>query len=155
MSGTTKRSNDMSKMHEQFATDSEREKTGVWLDYGDFMVKIARAGGSNKMYQKKLDRLTRQYRRAIATETLDPEVAEDLLRRAYASAVILYWKTKVDGEFQQGISDKDPEKPLLPVTKENVLATLRELHDLFLDIQSQAQSMALFRTALRDEASGN
>lgn len=141
-------------MYHQFETDSDQEKKGVWLDYSRFQVRVARAGGANKKYQLALDRITKQYRRAIATETMDPDVAEDLIRRVFAQTVILDWKVKVGDEFKQGIEQKDSDE-LLPFTPENVLATLRALPDLSDDIQAGARNSTLFRSALREEIGKN
>lgn len=144
----------MSGMYEQFQTNKQREKEGVWLDYTSFMVRVARAGGSNKSFQKKMEQLTRPYRRAIATGTMEDEQAETLMRQAYAEDVILDWKVKqADGSYLQGI--EGPNKELLPFTPENVQATLQALPELFADIREQAGTMTLFREGLREEAAGN
>lgn len=142
-------------MYKQFQTDSAREKEGVWLDYGDFRVRIARAGGANKEFQKSLERITRRYRRAIATDNLETELADDLVRQVYAKTVILDWETKVGEEFKRGIEPDDGGAELLPVTQENVLATLRALPDLFSDIQDQARSSVLWRSAIKEDLAGN
>ena len=144
----------MNSMYEQFETDVEREKSGVWLDYGAFRVKIARAGGSNKPYQKAMERISRSHRHAISADTLDAELADDLVRRVFAQTVILEWESKVDDEFMSGIEQKDSDE-LLPFSRENVLLTLRALPTISEDIQAQARGIALFRSALRDEISGN
>lgn len=141
-------------MYKQFQTDLNREQAGIWVNYSEsFKVLIARAGGSNKAFHKRLEVLTREYRRAISTGTMDPELAEDLMRRAYAETVILGWKVKQDGEWVDGI--ESPDEALLPVTPENIAATLKALPELYADIREQATSMVMFREALREEAAGN
>jgi len=141
-------------MYQQFKTNEADEKNGVWIDYGEFRVRIARAGGANKDFQKALERLARPFRRAIATDSLPAEKAEEMLRAAYAKAVIRAWETKVDGEFMPGI--ESPEGgDLLEPNEENILATLQALPDLYADLKDQAGSWALFKSALREEASGN
>ena len=40
----------MNTMFDQFETDPVLESEGIWIDYGAFRVKIARAGGANKKY---------------------------------------------------------------------------------------------------------
>jgi len=141
-------------MYDNFKTDSKSEKEGVWLDYGEFRILICRAGGANKAYQKKLDRLTRPYRRAIATESLDPDVSIGLLHKAYAHAVIKSWETKDSkGKMKAGI--EQPDGSIAPVTKAALEEALKALPDLFMDIKEQAEGIALFRAALREEASEN
>lgn len=141
-------------MYQQFKTDPAVEKEGIWLDYGDFRVRVARAGGANRKWQKTLERLSRPYRRAIATNTIAPETAENIMREAYAEAVITDWNVKVNGEWVKGIENPEGED-LLDVTKENVLTVLQNLGTLYEDIQAQAQSWALFKADIREEAAGN
>ena len=141
-------------MYENFETDKKCEREGVWTDYGQFRVRLSRAGGANKDFQKVLDRLTRPYRRAIATDTLDNEVANELLRRAYAKAVIQGWETKIDDEFVSGIESPDGED-LIDVSQESIVKVLADLPDLFIDLQGQATSLALYRASLQEDASGN
>lgn len=144
----------MSRMREMFQTDDRTEREGVWLDYGDFRIRVSRAGGSNKRYQKALEEESRQHRRAIDLGIMDNDLAEDLLRRVYAKTVVRGWQVKDEqGEWQDGIEAEDGS--LMPVTEENVLATFRELPDLFADVQEQASRIALFRAKAREEASGN
>ncbi|MCP4897719.1 MAG: hypothetical protein GY906_12165 [bacterium] len=141
-------------MFENYETDKVSEREGIWIDYGEFRVRIARAGGANKNFQKALERMSRPYRRAIATDSLDNEVAEGILRKAYAKAIILAWETKVDDELQPGIEQKDSDE-LMEFNEDNVAAVLKALPDLFRDLQEQAGSMALFKSHLREDAAGN
>lgn len=142
-------------MYKSFETDKDIERQGVWLDYGQFRIRIARAGGANKDFKKVLDRLTRPHRRVIANDSMDEAVAAGILRRAYAKAVILDWETRDKaGDLQEGIEQKDSDE-LLPPSLENIVITLRALPDLFTDIQEQATSSALYKATLRDDAAGN
>jgi hypothetical protein len=141
-------------MYSQFKTDKQRENEGVWLNYGSFMVRVARAGGANKNFTKKMDVLTRPVRRAINQGLLDDEQADELLRQGYAEDIVLDWKVRQDdGSYLQGI--ESPDGTLLPFSTENVMETLKALPELFSDIREQAGNMTLFREALREEASGN
>jgi hypothetical protein len=141
-----------------FKTDEKIEQQGLWLDYGDTRIRIARAGGANKKFAKVLDRKTKPYRRALAAGTMDNDRADTILRETYAESVILDWQTKVGGDWISGIDPEDAHLPageLLPVNSDNVLLVLTALADLYLDIQSQAQSIALFRAELDEAAAGN
>jgi len=141
-------------MYEQFATDENLEKKGIVLDYGEFRVTIARAGGSNKKYARVLEAKTKPYRRAIQTETMQNEKAMDLVKEAYADAVILNWETKVEDDWKVGIENPDGGD-LLPFNRDNVLATFVSLPDLFLDIQEQSNKVGLFRAQLTEDDTGN
>lgn len=137
-----------------FGTDPKVERDGAWLDFGEFRVRVARAGGANKSYQRALEEESREHRRVIELNALDPELAEDILRRVYARAVVRDWETKRDGEMVQGIELEDGAE-LLPVNPENVLAAFRAFPDLFSTIQADAASIAMFRAGLRESAAGN
>ena len=143
----------MGNMYETFRTDGDAEQNGIYIDYGSFRVKVARAGGTNKAYQRELERLSRPHRRAIATEMFENEQALALLRAAYARTVIKAWEVKTDDGWQSGIESRTGE--VLPFNEANVLATFGELPDLFTDLMEQAGKAALFRASLREQAAGN
>ena len=143
----------MGSMYEYFATDEESEKNGVVIDYGNFRVTLARAGGANKKFQRVLELKSRPYRRAIQTEMLDPDVATKILLEAYAEAVVRNWEVKVQGEWRSGI--EGPEGELLPFNEGNVLSTYERLPDLFDEHREQASKAALYRASLREAAAGN
>ena len=145
----------MSNMYDLFRSDANAEKEGIALDYGEFRVTIARAGGANKRYAKLLNLMAKPYQRLIQLDQLDNEKALDILKEVYADCVVKNWEVKSeDGEWVTGIESPDGGG-LLEVTKTNVLATFMALPDLFADVREQAEKGALFRSALREEASGN
>lgn len=141
-------------MYEQFKTDVSLESRGVEIDYGEFRVTIARAGGANKKYARVLEAKTKPFRRAIQTETMNEERARELLVETYAEAVIVNWETKVDGKFQMGIEAPNGGK-LLSVNVKNIALTLMNLPDLFTDLQAQANRVALFREVILEADAGN
>lgn len=145
-------------MYKNFQTDANLEKNGITIDYGDFRVLIARAGGANKKFAKVLDAKTKPYRRAIQTESIETDRIMEILKEAYAECIVLNWETKVvdkDGkeEWKKGIEDQDGK--LLDFTKENVVTTFKNLHDLFLDIREQSEKSSLFRQVVRETEAGN
>jgi hypothetical protein len=135
-------------LYSQFATDTNQEKDGIFLQYGTnskglpVRIKIARAGGSNARFAKILERETKPYRRQIQMETLDEETGQIIQRRVYAKAVILGWENVED---KAGVA--------IPFTEENVIKVLTDLPDLFIDIRECAAKAALFRSdALESDA---
>lgn len=149
-------------IYKQFKTDETLERNGIVIDYGEARVTMARAGGANKRFAKVLEAMSKPYRRAMQAETMDNDKAIDILRQVYAKTIILLWETKVlvkggkDGkdeyEWKRGIESPDGGD-LLPFNEENVILTLRALPEIFLDLQEQANKLALFReTILQDEA---
>lgn len=143
----------MSGMYKQFGTNKNLERTGVAIDYGPFRVTIARAGGSNKDFDKLIEAKTKPFRRAIQTNTIEREKVISIAREAFAQTCIKNWETKVDGEWKVGI--EAPDGSLLPMTYENILKTLEALPDLFTDLQEQAASVALFQQGEREEDAKN
>jgi hypothetical protein len=160
-------------MYKQFQTDANLEKAGVDLDYGDFIVTIARAGGANKRFEKVLEAKTKSVKRAIQTDTLDNERGKAILRDVYAEAVVLKWAVKVKADakgkpleplqvaqegdehtvFVEGI--EGPNGDVMAASTENIAATFKALPDLFADIQEQAQKVALFRQAVQEAEAKN
>lgn len=141
-------------VYASFKTDKGLEETGIWLDYGPFRVRIARAGGANKRFARTLEAKTRPYQRAIKTETMDNAVAERIMRETFSTVVIIDWETKNEaGEWEKNL--QLPDGSMAPPTPENISKVLEELSDLFIDIQEQAQKAANFRDAQRDANAGN
>jgi len=141
-------------IYDQFKTSPELEQNGIVIDYGSFRVRVARAGGTNKRFQRLLEAKIKPYRRAMATDTMDNDRGMEILREVYAEAVVLDWETKVDGKFEKGIDNPDGGK-LLPFNAKNVLATFNNLPDLFTDIKEQSDKAALFRETAREEEGKN
>lgn len=140
-------------LYSQFKTDAKLETTGIVLDYGDFKVTVARAGGANKKFARLLNAKTKAYKRAIQTDTMDEEVGAKIIREVYAETVILNWETKVDGKFKQGIEAQDGK--ILPINAKNIIETFENVPEVFSDIQQQASSFALFREVILEEDSKN
>jgi len=140
----------MGNMFDTFETDSTLETGGVCIDYGDFRVKIGRAGGANKRYLSFAESKTKPFRRAIAAGTMPEERSRALLFEIYAKTVVLDW------EIAEGVDDKTGETKwkqgihkkgggTIPFTEENLVMTFKLLPAIFFDLQSAAESIALFR----------
>lgn len=127
-------------LYKTFKTDENLETAGVNLNYGknskgaDILIKVARAGGSNKAYSKALTNKTRPIRRQIQTGTMSEEAMQSLIREVYAETVVIGW---------EGVEGPDGEA--IPFSVENVKKVFSDLPDLFADVQSQAQEIAIFR----------
>lgn len=120
-----------------FGTDKDVETQGIELDYGDFWIKVARAGGANKKYNRVLEAVSKPYRRAIANGTLPNDKANEILKEVYAKAVVLDW----GGD---GMVDVDGITPL-QFSAANCLALFNRLPDLFDDVKAQAESFVNFK----------
>src|SRR3546814_8248505 len=65
----------MASPYELFGTDTKSEKDGIILDFGEFWLRIARAGGANKKFGRVLDAKMQPHRRAMQSGTLDDDLA--------------------------------------------------------------------------------
>lgn len=137
-------------LYKNFATDQNVERNGVVLQYGynskkePIEIRVARAGGSNIQFAKRLEHELRPYKRMIANETMDPKQAEKILISVYADTVVLGWS---------GVEDR--EGNAMEFTKDNVVKLFTDLPDLFADVQKQSQNAALYRADIREDEAGN
>lgn len=144
-------------LFKQFKTDAEVEKKGILLDYGPnkdlepvdgvhprIAIRVARAGGSNEAYLKRLEARAKPLRRQIQMETVDRTQLEQLVKDVYAETVVLGWEnvTDVDGK-------------LMEFNKQNCIKLFEALPDLFQDIQEQSQRAALYRASIREDDAKN
>ena len=139
-------------MYSSFKRNDRMEQEGIQIPYGGFKVTIARAGGANKKFIKIMEQKSHPHRRAIATETLDENLATELLYEAYAEGIVLDWFTETKdedgegtGEYVQGIEGPDGE--IMKFNQENVIATFHALPELFLEIKGQAETAGLFKAS--------
>lgn len=141
-----------------FRSDTAAEVEGKVIDYGEFRVTIARAGGSNKAYNRLLESLTKPYRRAIQLETLPDAVSEKIMKEALAKAVVLNWELREVDEktgaetWSQGIEDPDTGD-VLPFNADNVLKVFQhpEVQNLYNDLNTMARKESLFLQTRREE----
>lgn len=140
-------------MYDTFETDATMEQEGVFLDYGDFRIRIAHAGQGNSKYIKYAEKKLKPVRKAMEAGALGNERSMSIMIDIYAETIILDWQVRNDDSWKTGIEARDGS--VIQFTKENVETTLRALPNLFLDIQQQAQSIANFRRAELEEEAGN
>lgn len=140
----------MSSLYRQFQANGDLEKKGVLLEYGmnnaglPITIRIARAGGSNDRFVKRMEAKVKPFRRQIQTETMDGELAKRLVREVYAETVVLGW---------ENVEDKDGNP--LDFSVANAIALFTDLPDLFADVQEQAGRAALFREQNLEAEAGN
>ena len=145
-------------LFKQFKTDSKVEKEGILLDYGPnkdlpanadgshpvIMIRIARAGGANDAYNKRIEALSKKHRRKIQNDALEIAELREMTMHAVADTVILGWENVTD-------EDGNP----MPFSRDNALKLFKQLPDLFNDVQEQAAKAALFRAHVREDDLGN
>jgi hypothetical protein len=137
-------------LYNNFKTDESLEKTGIVLEYGEnsegkiIGIRIARAGGSNKLYASRLEALTKGYRTQIESGAIEKSTVDRIMRQVYADTVVLGW---------ENVEDKDG-KPL-EFNKDNVIQLFTDLPDLFDDVRSQATKWSLFRKVEQERDAKN
>lgn len=131
--------------YNQFSTDQNLETGGIEFDLGSAGVfRLARAGGRNKRFTKRLEEVTKPYRRQIQSGTFTNEVAEGLLQQVFAETVLLGW---------EGVTDANGNG--LPFSQQNARKLFSDLPELFRALQEAAQDVALFRAAAMESDLGN
>lgn len=147
-------------LYSTFNSDEALETQGVEVDYGEFKLNLARAGGANHKFSKVANNKIKPYRRMMEHGTLPQDLDNKLTAEIYAETVILGWWTKrpahedadADG-WVNAIEDKDGG--LIPATRENVCKTLEALPDLLRAVMEQAQDVSLYRNEDREDDLGN
>lgn len=140
----------MTSLYKQFTTDGELEKNGVLLEYGfnsknlPITIRIARAGGANTQYAKRMEIKVKPFRRQIQTETIEKNQLDKLIRDVFCETVVLGW---------ENVEDENGND--LPFSLEAAIKLFTDLPDLFADVQEQASKASLFRTDIKEANAGN
>ena len=142
-----------SPLRKMFETVPSLEEQGVVLNYAPGVeILVARAGGSNKKFNRVITRLSKPHRRAIEAEILDEAIGNALLVDAYVTAIIKGWKGITKDLITHNSADAEEE---LPFTKENVASLLTEQPNLFTDIQKVAENMRAYRIEVLESEAKN
>lgn len=137
-------------LYKQFKTNSNLEKDGIIIEYGHtdqgkpIQIKIARAGGANTAYSRVLEAKVKPYRRQIQNETIERETMTGIMREVYAETVVIGWSNVQNAQGED-----------LEFNRENVIQLFTDLPELFEDIQSQANNVAIFRETILEEEAKN
>ena len=133
-----------------FETDRAAEQEGVWVEYSandDGTVpgfKLARAAASNSHYKRVLERKMRPHRRALELKAMSDAKAEELLMEVFVEALLLDWRN---------VQDRDGA--VLAYCNEEAIQLMRDLPDLYADLNTKAQDMVLYLMAEREAVAGN
>ena len=132
-------------LYSKFLMSEDAEQKGIELDYGEgTIIRVARAGGSNKRYQKALERVSRKYKRQLQLDILSTAESNAIMKEVFAETVVLSW---------EGVTDL--EGKAIPFSKAACLKLFDDLPDLFNDVQEQASNQAIFREDIREADAGN
>ena len=137
-------------LFDQFKTDQLRETKGILLEYGAnadgtiIGIRIARAGGANKRFEKRMEGETKPIRRQIQNETIENAAVLKMMHKVWAETVVLGW---------ENVQEEDGK--VIPFSVSACIDLFERLPDLFLDIREQSQRMALFRVEVLEGAAKN
>jgi len=131
-----------------FETDVSSETDGFILKLQDDDVEIAfliaRAGGANKKYLKKMQSLMRPHQHAAQSGNLKDAIAEDVLIKVMSETLILGW---------DNVIGRDGEE--LEFTVENCSQLLRDLPELRDVLWAEANKVANYISMDREDAVKN
>lgn len=136
---------------DNFQTDPDLERSGVVVDYDGYWFKIARAGGANEAFAKRLNELTQPYKRAIDSDAITPKLGQKLSRQAFCETVLLGWGSEAYGEGKM----VDQDREALSFNLENALSFFEALPDLFADLLVTAQKGQVFRKTIAEADAKN
>lgn len=132
-----------------FKPSGKLEQEGVWLDYGDFRIKITRAGATNDRFKRLMNDKMKPHRRAMANDTMSDKVGDRVTREVWAESIVLGWDSPLGANLMpyQGAA--------FPFSVENCIKLFTDLPDLFIDVREQSMKMGLFLEDTAEADAGN
>lgn len=137
-------------LYKQFATNPELENKGIELNFGvnddetEIKFYVARAGKSNKKYQKALENAVKPYRRQMQLGTLSDEVSNKIMLEVFATTVLKGWENV-----------QDEKGNVMQFNKENAVKLLTDLPELYDALTAAANDVANFREESLEEDAKN
>ena len=133
-------------LFDRYQTDEKCEIEGVWITYGDGVeLLIARAGGSNGEYKRKIEKFARRHKRDLEQNTLTEVQTLPVFHKVYSETIVLGWRTLVKGKYVDTVSNADG-KPM-QFNPRNCVRLFEKLPDFFKQIQDDATNLEYFKTA--------
>jgi hypothetical protein len=132
-----------SKLFARFATDQDKEESGVWVDFGEgIKVKVRRL--KSRASQDARKELDKPFANEIRRGKLSTDVAEDLLIKQIAWGVIADW---------QGVDDENGTP--LPYSREAAYQILKKLPDFRDEVFAVSVDSEGFKAQDNADAVGN
>lgn len=162
-------------LNSNFGTAPHKEAEGAWFELDeDTKVKLRRAGGGNKEYDKLHSKLLEPHMRRLRMahgKRIPPGLEEPLKaiqRTCYSRTVIVGWQTKVNGEWYDGIEPyqlNDDGAPvavpyeeasdLFPVTEKTIAKALEDYPEALLTIMELCGDATAFKDEMLEAMEGN
>ena len=141
----------MGKFTDRYATDTQAQESGQWVDFGDgIRVKVRRL--NSKHSQETRRKLEKPYAATYRNREMPASLQEELMIKQLALSIIVDW---------EGVDDPDhrptegEEQRMLPFTVDNAKRMMSQFSDFRDDIMTAAMEKATFQKAAREEAEGN
>lgn len=132
-----------------FKPSDKLEQEGIWLDYGDFRIKITRAGATNERFKKLMEAKMKPHRRAMANDTMDNKVADRVTREVWAESIVLGWDSPL------GPNVMPYQGAAFTFSVDNCVKLFTDLPDLFIDVREMSMKMGLFLEDTAEADTGN
>jgi hypothetical protein len=149
MAAKTTTAKDLKGPEALFKTSSKLEQEGIWLDYGDFRIRVTRAGATNTRFKKLFEAKMKPHRRAVSAETLSNDIADRVTREVWSESIVLGW----DSKLGDGLIPYKGES--YSFSAANCVQLFEDLPDLFIDVREQSMKLGLFLEGDAEGDAGN
>ncbi len=158
-----KPSSSMADMYAAFDMDEDAETRGVPVNFGRFVVTLARVGGGNDLYRKTFEQESKPVATALELGELPEGEARQLLYRVFARAVVKNWQFRestwdADGKEQRNLLTgfgRDAKGEVVEFNEANLIALWTQKHELFLRIKEAAEMRELYQVRNRESVAKN
>ena len=139
-------------LYDLYKTETELETGGVWQDFGDTRIKLARSGNKNTKYLKTFKQVMKKHNKANI-EALSEKEQDELMAEIFVKGVITAWESKDDKDkWVPGIvmPDDKGELSLTPFNLKNAQKCLLDLPDLFGELRNYADDRKTFQKEVEE-----
>jgi hypothetical protein len=135
---------------DEYKTDKEFEREGVWFDFGDFKILAGRTGGANQLYTQAMTKALKPYMRMVKPDGtgIPAQVQRKIAVEVISETVVKEW-TLVDVDDETGT-----ETPI-PCTYEKCVEIFTEHPDLFNRLQQFVDDKDNYLQSLRNGMAKN
>lgn len=126
-----------------FKVDGNLAREGVWIDVKGCRLKVGQAGIGNAKFTAAVEMLSAPYREQLASGTLDPSIALEINRKAFAMSLVYDWD----------LTDEHGNE--WECTPENVDKMTLDLPELYMLANQETQKASNFQRKLEDRDLGN
>jgi hypothetical protein len=141
-------------LYSSFDMDEDSEVRGIPVNYGKFVVTIARVGGSNDLYRKVFERESKPVQAALEMGGLSEAESRQLLFRVFARSVVKNWQFRENGALLTGFG-RDAKGEVVEFNEQNLIAIWTKRYELFLQIKRDAETRELYQSRVRESVAKN